>query len=293
VCSSVQSPYLWIERVRFFFTFATLIKVIRAKLSTTVRLILGNKRNFTAFPPQEMNTGNRDLQVMDILSVSQTYQADTGAAAAGIPGLALMESAGAAIALAIQARWEQRDVLVLAGPGNNGGDGFVVERLLQKAGWSGTVCMVGDKAALKGNAATNAKRWRSKVQPLGQALDTIAALEDAESLLVVDALFGAGLSKPLEKAAKSLAEILNIQMSEGRAPAVVSVDTPSGVNGDTGHISKGVAFCADLTVTFCRLKPGHLLMPGRSHCGELVVADIGIADDVVASLNPHRLAQRA
>jgi len=223
---------------------------------------------------------------MDILSVRQTYQADTGAAAVGISGLALMESAGAAIARAIQARWEQREVLVLAGPGNNGGDGFVVARLLKKAGWPVTVHLLGDKAALKGDAATNAKRWRSKVQPLDQALDIIAALDDAESLLVVDALFGAGLSKPLGGAAKSLAEILNIQMDEGRAPAVIAVDIPSGVNGDTGHISKGVAFSADLTVTFCRLKPGHVLMPGRSYCGELVVADIGISDDVVASLSP-------
>ena len=221
---------------------------------------------------------------MDLLSVSQSYAADKGADAAGISGLTLMEAAGAAIAHAIEVRWEKRPVLVLAGPGNNGGDGFVVARLLKKAGWPVTVCLLGERAALKGDAATNAKRWRSKVQPLEAALDTLASLDDMESLLVVDALFGAGLSKPLRGAAKSLAEILNIQQGEGRAPAVVSVDMPSGVNGDTGRIAPGVAFSADLTVTFCRLKPGHLLMPGRAHCGEVVVADIGISDDVVAGL---------
>lgn len=221
---------------------------------------------------------------MDLLNVGQSYKADLSAATAGIPGLSLMESAGAAIAHAIEMRWEKRAVLVLAGPGNNGGDGFVVARVLKKAGWPVTVCLLGEKDSLKGDAATNAKRWRAKVQPLEVALDTLAALGDMESLLVVDALFGAGLSKPLSGAAKSLAEILNIQRGEGRAPAVVSVDIPSGVNGDTGGLAPGVAFCADLTVTFCRLKPGHLLMPGRAQCGEVVVADIGIPDDVVAAL---------
>ena len=195
-----------------------------------------------------------------------------------------MEAAGAAIAHAIEVRWEKRPVLVLAGPGNNGGDGFVVARLLKKAGWPVTVSLLGEKASLRGDAATNAKRWRSKVQTLEAALDTLASLDDMESLLVVDALFGAGLSKPLHGAAKSLAEILNIQQGEGRAPAVVSVDMPSGVNGDTGQFAPGVAFSADLTVTFCRLKPGHLLMPGRAQCGEVVVADIGISDDVVKGL---------
>ena len=182
---------------------------------------------------------------MDILNVNQSYEADREAARAGILGLTLVEAAGAAIAHAIEVRWEKRPVLVLAGPGNNGGDGFVVARLLKKAGWPVTVCLMGAKAALKGDAATNAKRWRSKVQTLDSALDTLAALDDAQSLLVVDALFGAGLSKPLSGAAKSLAEILNIRRDEGRAPAVVSVDMPSGVNGDTGATAPGVAFCAD------------------------------------------------
>lgn len=224
---------------------------------------------------------------MELLNVSQSYEADQGAARAGVPGLSLMESAGAAIAHAIEVRWEKRQVLILAGPGNNGGDGFVVARVLKKAGWPVTVCLLGAKAALKGDAATNAKRWPSKVQSLDVALDTLAALDDVESLLVVDALFGAGLSKPLSGAAKSLAEILNIQRDEGRAPAVVSVDMPSGVNGDTGRTAPGVAFSADLTVTFCRLKPGHLLMPGRAQCGEVVVADIGISDEVVAKIAPQ------
>ena len=221
---------------------------------------------------------------MDILNVSQSYEADREAGRAGGSGLSLMEAAGAALAHAIEVRWEKRPVLVLAGPGNNGGDGFVVARLLKKAGWPVTVCLMGAKAALKGDAATNAKRWRPKVQTLDSALDTLAALDDAQSLLVVDALFGAGLSKPLSGAAKSLAEILNIRRDDGCAPAVVSVDMPSGVHGDTGYMAPGVAFCADLTVTFCRLKPGHVLMPGRARCGEVVVADIGISDDVVAGI---------
>lgn len=214
---------------------------------------------------------------MTILSVSQSYKADQRAADAGVAGVVLMEAAGVAIVDAVVARWSKRPVVVLAGPGNNGGDGFVVARLLKAAKWPVTVYLLGDKANLKGDAALNAKRWRAKVLPLEQALERLV---DAPSdVLVIDALFGAGLSKPLSGAAKSIAEVLDI-----KAIPVVSVDIPSGVDGDTGQKRKGIAFQADLTVTFCRPKPGHLLMPGRQLCGEVVVADIGITDSIVAQV---------
>lgn len=220
---------------------------------------------------------------MTVLSVSQSYKADQSAADAGIAGVALMEAAGTAIVNAVQARWSKRPVVVLAGPGNNGGDGFVAARLLKAAKWPVTVYLLGDKANLKGDAALNAKRWRAKVFPLEQALERLV---DAPSdVLVIDALFGAGLSKPLGGAAKNIAEVLDLQ-----AIPVVSVDIPSGVDGDTGQKRKGIAFQADLTVTFCCPKPGHLLMPGRQLCGEVVVADIGITDSIVtavAKTAPH------
>lgn len=214
---------------------------------------------------------------MTVLSVAQMYKADQSAVAAGVAGVALMEAAGGAIVDAVQARWSKRPVVVLAGPGNNGGDGFVVARLLKAAKWPVTVYLLGDKANLKGDAAVHAKRWRAKVLPLDQALERL--VDASPDVLVIDALFGAGLSKPLRGAAKSIAEVLNLQET-----SVVSVDIPSGVDGDTGQKRKGIAFQADLTVTFCRPKPGHLLMPGRQLCGEVVVADIGIADSIVSAV---------
>lgn len=225
---------------------------------------------------------------MEIFSVSNMYLADRSAMDNGITGEQLMEAAGQCITAAIEARWEKRPVCVLAGPGNNGGDGFVVARLLKKAGWTVTVYLLGNKAALTGDAAVNARRWRAKVQPLELALDVIAGLEQPDNLLVVDALFGAGLSRPLESGAKILAELLTVSQAQGTAPVVVAVDVPSGLNGDTGRTlggkRGGICFHADLTVTFCRPKPAHALMPGRGVCGEIVVADIGITDDVVAQI---------
>jgi NAD(P)H-hydrate epimerase len=196
-----------------------------------------------------------------------------------------MEAAGKAVVHAIMARWDKCEVLVLAGPGNNGGDGFVVARLLKAQKWPVQIFLLGERAALKGDAATNAKRWRSTVLPLDHALERL--VDTDKDILVVDALFGAGLSKPLSGTVKALAEVLAIKRDEGKAPPVVAVDMPSGLHGDTGYILgdgafKGVAFQADLTVTFCRPKPGHLLMPGRQLCGELFVADIGISDAHVA-----------
>ncbi|MFC1674173.1 NAD(P)H-hydrate dehydratase [Pseudomonadota bacterium] len=225
---------------------------------------------------------------VDILTVAQSYQADKDAALAGVASLDLMEAAGAAIAAAVQARWDPRPVMVLAGPGNNGGDGFVVARLLKQAKWPVTVYLMGEKADLSGDAAANARRWRNKVQHLDAAIERlIGDREKGAELLVIDALFGAGLSKPLGGAAKTLAELCTIYKSDARtgdALAVVAVDVPSGLDGDTGHALKEQAFHADLTVTFCRPKPGHVLLPGRALCGERLVADIGIPDSVVSGL---------
>lgn len=227
---------------------------------------------------------------MEILTIKEMYRADRGAVDAGVDSLSLMEAAGKALANAITARWDSREVMILAGPGNNGGDGFVVARYLKAAKWPVTVYLLGEKKDLQGDAAENAKRWRNKVRTLDEAIERLADKESSHSaatdLLVVDALFGAGLSKALEGAPKILAEMLNLDREAGDAPPVVAVDIPSGLAGDTGFPLKGVAFRADLTVTFCRPKPGHLLEPGREMCGELLVADIGIPDHVVESGGP-------
>ena len=227
---------------------------------------------------------------MDILTIKEMYGADRTAVSAGVKSLDLMEAAGTALAEAIKARWEPREVMVLAGPGNNGGDGFVAARRLKAAKWPVTVYLMGEKAALKGDAAANARRWRSKVRTLDDAVERLANKESdhsaADSLLVIDALFGAGLSKALSGAPKILAEMLNLDRDTGEAPPVVAADIPSGLAGDTGFPLKGVAMRADLTVTFCRPKPAHLLEPGRELCGELLVADIGIPDHVVDGIGP-------
>ncbi len=212
-----------------------------------------------------------------LLSVDEMSRADAAAVAGGVPGLDLMENAGTAIAGEIGRRWQPRPVAVLCGPGNNGGDGFVVARLLAAAGWPVAVALLGSRDALKGDAATNAERWTGEVAPLDRAvLDGCA--------LVVDALFGAGLARPLEGAARAVVEAIG-----DRKLDCVSVDVPSGVHGDTGQVL-GAAPQASVCVTFFRRKPGHLLLPGRTLAGDVVVADIGIPDSVLADIGPRTFA---
>jgi len=195
--------------------------------------------------------------------------ADRDTIAAGTPGIVLMQRAGAAVAEAIVARWSPRRTVVLCGPGNNGGDGFVVARLLTDAGWDVAVALEGEREGLQGDAALAAADWSGPVQRV-----TPAALRGAE--LVVDALFGAGLSKPLSPL---VAETLRIAETSG-AP-LVAVDLPSGLPGDGAQPLLYAPHCA-LTVTFHRRKPAHVLEPARTLCGEVVVADIGLTAKPVA-----------
>ena len=203
-----------------------------------------------------------------ILTTRAMAAVDRAAIASGVPGIELMENAGKAVVRAIVERLPPCRVLVLAGPGNNGGDGYVIARRLQAAGWPVRVAAFGDPARLRGDAATAAGRWRGSV----------ADLDDAAGLsaeLVVDAVLGAGLDRPLtDGLAASLERIV-----AGRRH-VVAVDVPTGVDGSTGAVSPGTPN-ADLTVTFCCLKPGHLLEPGRSMAGEIICADIGIPASAV------------
>ena len=208
-----------------------------------------------------------------LLTVDEMYAADKAAIDAGVAGETLMENAGGAIAREILERWTPRPVAILCGPGNNGGDGFVVARLLDAAGWPVTVALLGSVEDLKGDAAVMAGRWRGAVV----ALD-LAVLDDAE--LVVDGLFGAGLTRPLDGVPRAVVEAIAAR----RLPSV-AIDVPSGVHGDTGAVM-GAAAPAALTVTFFRRKPGHLLLPGRTLCGEVVVADIGIPEAVLDDIGP-------
>jgi NAD(P)H-hydrate epimerase len=170
-----------------------------------------------------------------------------------------MQNAGSAVAREIARRWSPRPTVVLCGPGNNGGDGFVVARVLAAAGWPVRLALAGSIEALRGDARHHALLWQRPVEPL-----EIGVLEDAA--LVVDALFGSGLRRPLS------GEIPRILEAAAGLP-LVAVDVPSGLLGDTGESLGAVP--AAMTVTFTRKKPGHVLLPGRELCGETVVADIG------------------
>lgn len=197
-----------------------------------------------------------------LLTPTQMAAVDRASISAGVSGVALMEAAGQAVALAILRRWPRQHVLVLCGPGNNGGDGFVAARHLQAAGWPTRLSMLLPDQALSGDAAHHARLWTGGTVPFSPSL------LDAPGL-VVDALFGAGLTRPLAGAALAMVQAL----AQHRA-VVCAVDVPSGLDGATGSVH-GAAAPAALTVTFFRKKPGHLLFPGRALCGELVVADIG------------------
>ncbi len=212
-----------------------------------------------------------------LLSAQETVRADALAQAAGIGSLALMENAGAAVVRHVHRRFPPQPVAVLCGPGNNGGDGFVVARLLRDMGWTARVALLGSREALKGDAARNAERWSGDVVPL-----TPAALDGVT--LAVDALFGVGLARDIDGPAAAAIRAL----AERNLPCI-AVDIPSGVDGDTGQI-RGVAVMARLTVTFFRRKPGHLLYPGRLHCGEVAVEDIGIPASVLENIQPAAFA---
>ncbi len=195
----------------------------------------------------------------EILTSAEMAQADAFAVAHGVPSLTLMENAGRGVVDAIVARVKPCAVTVLCGPGNNGGDGFVVARLLDEEGFTVRVAHDADP---KGDAAVMSARWKGARMAL-----TPDALDGAK--LVVDGLFGAGLSRPLEGAHAQIVKALNDL-------PVVAIDVPSGISGDTGEPLGAHCVKAALTVTFFRKKPGHVLLPGRVLCGEVVVADIGI-----------------
>jgi hydroxyethylthiazole kinase-like uncharacterized protein yjeF len=207
---------------------------------------------------------------LEILTVAEMGAADRAAIAAGTSGFTLMQRAGQGVADAIVARFAKGPVTVLCGPGNNGGDGYVIASRLKEAGWPVRVAGA-DPGKLSGDAAEAAEGWGGEISAL-----STDALDGAD--LLVDALFGAGLKRPLDGALQAL-----LKAAEARRIPIVSVDLPSGLDSDTGK-ALDYAPQARLTVTFHRQKPAHVLEPGRSLCGEIVVADIGLAEPVEAKL---------
>ncbi|WP_281301118.1 MULTISPECIES: NAD(P)H-hydrate dehydratase [unclassified Iodidimonas] len=225
----------------------------------------------------------QDKSLRILLSCAQMAKADQAAIRLGTSGLSLMEAAGRGIAEEALThmkgnRVKGRRALILAGPGNNGGDGWVAARHLMKAGIVVLVMSLVDPHELRGDAAAMAALYKGAWAVFDPDLVDPDILGDYD--LIIDALFGAGLSRPVDGAAADLIAAAN------RSGAYhVAVDVPSGLSGDSGQ-PLGLVFDADLTVSFFRKKPGHLLMPGRQKCGQLVVRQIGIPDSVLDDIQP-------
>jgi len=210
--------------------------------------------------------------VTHILNIAQMYEADRLAIASGVSGAELMETAGTAIAAHIEAHWDICPLLVLCGPGNNGGDGYVIARQLMAAGWPVTVAAFGDPAALKGDARLMYDAFEGEVRPVND-------IQLSENTLVVDAIFGAGFKGDLPEVIRAVfAQIAAAKLD------VVAVDMPSGVDGNTGAVASG-APDALLTVSFFRPKVGHLFYPGRQKVGRLEIVDIGIPAAVLKDMD--------
>lgn len=213
--------------------------------------------------------------MIELLSNNQMTEADRLAIASGISGATLMANAGRAVADVVAQRHPLGTrIAIVAGPGNNGGDGFVAARRLAERGYPVRVLFHGDRERLKGDALHAAQNWKGTTERAHPD-----SLSNAQ--VIVDALFGAGLDREIEGETRALIDAINVH------PAMaISVDLPSGINGSTGAVM-GIAVKATETVTFFRRKPGHLLLPGRLYCGRITLADIGIPASVLDTIKPQ------
>lgn len=212
------------------------------------------------------------LSMFELLTPEQMTRADQLAIKAGTPGITLMENAGHQVVRVIQKSFpETNRILVVCGTGNNGGDGFVAARLLREAGLEADTYIAGYTTSITGDAKLALAKLDKK--------NLLARLPDIGSYdLVIDALLGAGLDRDVDGKYAELIKLMN-----GAGKPIISVDLPSGIDGKTGVV-RGVAIQASACVTFFRYKPGHILLPGRSHCGTLHLCQIGIHSDIVKSI---------
>ncbi len=208
-----------------------------------------------------------------VLSTAQMYEADKLAIKSGISGIELMENAGSAVTAHITAHWDACKTLVLCGPGNNGGDGYVVARQLSEAGWRVEVAQYGDPQKLSADARHMHDQYS------GSIIKDIGLVAVSDFDLIIDAVFGAGFRGELPPELSAL-----FQKGAAADIPIVAIDVPSGVEGDTGQISAGTAV-ASMTVSFFRPKIGHMLYPGRENCGRLQIADIGINAQVLNKIS--------
>lgn len=243
-----------------------------AEWATRFATLMGDETG--GIPTVEEDRAESVGDPIELLTPEEMGEADRRAIAGGIRGSVLMERAGEAVAAAAGRMVASgARIAVLAGPGNNGGDGFVAARLLEAAGYRVAVFLVGERDALKGDANLMARQWTGAVEHPHRDFGH-------EADLIIDALFGAGLDRPVDGVAAEAVDGAN----ESGAP-ILSVDLPSGVDGRSGAIL-GRAILARETVTFFRRKPGHLLLPGRQLAGFVTLADIGIDASCLRAIKP-------
>ncbi|QFY60281.1 NAD(P)H-hydrate dehydratase [Rhizobium grahamii] len=214
-----------------------------------------------------------------LLSPAEMAAVDAAAAESGMDSFGLMARAGAAVAASFLRFYPGAvRAVVLCGPGNNGGDGYIAARCLEETGINVAVFHLGDPEALKGDAARARLEWAGSSTPLAEC-------EPRQGDVIIDAIFGAGLSRDVGEVVADV-----IGKVAGASLPVLAIDLPSGIDGRTGSVL-GAAFRADRTVTFMTRKPGHLLLPGREYSGNVEVFDIGIPARIIRSKVVNRLAE--
>lgn len=211
----------------------------------------------------------RPLAGLEVLTNGQMAQADSLTIESGIDGYDLMTAAGQHVANFVHDHYPDHDVLVMCGPGNNGGDGFVAARFLQECGHDIRLHSLVPARKFTGDAKKAVKDWNGDISDMKTLPDI-----DPDKTIILDAVFGTGLSKPLEEPVISFFKAVR----DSGLP-VIAVDIPSGVNGNDGSADPHSLKAAH-TLTFFRKKLGHVLMPGMGHCGNIHVLDIGIEDSI-------------
>lgn len=209
-----------------------------------------------------------------LLTPKQMTMADELTVQSGVQSIDLMENAGKAIVALIEENYTPCSVLIVCGPGNNGGDGFVVARLLAQKGFEVELALLGAKSLLKGDARINADRYEGKIS-------SFENIELKGKQLIVDAIFGAGLCREIKDKAFEVISKIN----QSKIPTI-AVDVPSGIDGASGEV-RGIAIKATHSVSFFRAKPAHYLLPARKYCGQLHIKNIGIPKSVLQKIKAN------
>ncbi len=213
--------------------------------------------------------------MLELLTAEEMGRAERLTIEGGVPALTLMENAGKSVTEEVVRRFPRGSkVVVLCGPGNNGGDGFVSARSLRERGYQVRLALLGKPEDLTRDAKEMARRWDESIEPM-----TENSINGAE--VIVDAIWGSGLRGPVNGVPAQL-----IEDATARDLPVVAIDVPTGLDMTHG-IVHGVAFKAVATVTFFRRKTGHVLLPGRRYCGQVRTVDIGIPASVLSEVQPQ------